>query len=81
MSKQENSNIKEVVFDLAKNIMMWIVVTACAFLYWMFVLLLISIFLLNIWHVKLEELLLYGTALTIITSAVYAGILIRRKFK
>lgn len=81
MSKQENNNMKQMVYDVVRNIMMWIVVTACAFLYWMFVLLLASIFLMNIWHTSMEELLKYGIALTIITSAVYGGILIRRKLK
>ena len=81
MSKKDNSILKEKVYDAARNIMMWVVVTACAFLYWMFVLLLVSIFLMNVWHTSFEEILCYGIVLTIITSVVYAGILIYRKFK
>ncbi|MBQ8625520.1 MAG: hypothetical protein IJ419_05125 [Agathobacter sp.] len=81
MSKQGNNVLKEKVYDVVRNIMMWVVVTACAFVYWMFVLLLASIFLMNVWHTSFEEILRYGIVLTIITSVVYAGILIYRKFK
>lgn len=80
-SKKENNKWKEVAVDVAKNVVAWVVVTVCAFLYWMFVLLLLSIFLMNVWRTSLEQLLVYGVVLTIITSIVYAGILIYRKFK
>ena len=76
-----NSNFKEKAFDIVKSIMMWLVVTAGAFLYWMFVLLLISIFLMNIWKTSIESLLQYGIILTVITSIAYLVILLRRKFK
>ena len=76
-----NSNFKEKAFDIVKSIMMWLVVTAGAFLYWMFVLLLLSIFLMNIWKTSIESLLQYGIILTVITSIAYLVILIRRKFK
>lgn len=77
----KNTNRKEVVFDIVKSIMLWMVVTGGAFLYWMFVLLLISIFLMNIWKTSIESLLQYGIILTVITSIVYLVILLRRKFK
>lgn len=76
-----NKNFKEKAFDVVKSIMMWLVVTAGAFLYWMFVLLLISIFLMNIWKTSIESLLQYGIILTVITSIAYLVILLRRKFK
>ena len=76
-----NSNFKEKAFDIVKSIMMWLVVTAGAFLYWMFVLLLLSIFLMNIWKTSIESLLQYGIILTVITSITYLVILLRRKFK
>ena len=76
-----NSNFKEKAFEIVKSIMMWLVVIAGAFLYWMFVLLLISIFLMNIWKTSIESLLQYGIILTVITSIAYLVILLRRKFK
>ena len=76
-----NSNFKEKAFDVVKSIMMWLVVTAGAFLYWMLVLLLLSIFLMNIWKTSIESLLQYGIILTVITSIAYLVILLRRKFK
>ena len=77
----KNTNRKEVVFDIVKSIMLWMVVTGGSFLYWMFVLLLISIFLMNIWKTSIESLLQYGIILTVITSIAYLVILLRRKFK
>ena len=77
----KNTNRKEVVFDIVKSIMLWMAVTGGAFLYWMFVLLLISIFLMNIWKTSIESLLQYGIILTVITSIAYLVILLRRKFK
>lgn len=72
---------KEAAFDIAKCILQWAAVTAGAFLYWMFVLLLLSIFLMNIWKTSIEELMGFGIFLTVITSLVYLGMLLRRKFK
>jgi hypothetical protein len=66
--------------DVIKGLLQWAVVTVLAFGYWMFVLLLLSLFLMNIWITSFEKLLRYGTVLTVITSVVYAGILLRRKF-
>lgn len=80
MSSNKN-NLKEKAFDLVKSLLMWVVVTGGAFLYWMFVLLLISIFLMNIWKTSIEELLQYGIILTVITSIVYLVSILRRKFK
>ncbi|MGN1157991.1 MAG: hypothetical protein ACI4TK_17595 [Agathobacter sp.] len=80
MSSNKN-NLKEKAFDLVKSLLMWVVVTCGAFLYWMFVLLLISIFLMNIWKTSIEELLQYGIILTVITSIVYLVSILRRKFK
>ena len=80
MSNNE-SDFKKKAFDVVKSIMMWAVVTAGAFLYWMFVLLLLSIFLMNIWRTSIEDLLQYGIILTVITSIAYLVILLRRKFK
>lgn len=81
MSNQEKGNFKEKLHDVVLNIMKWMVVTACGFAYWMAVLLIASIFLMNIWHTSWEDILKYGIVLTMITSVVYAGMLIYRKFK
>lgn len=71
---------RERVGDLIKSILAWAAVTALAFVYWMAMLLLASVFLMNIWKTSFEQLLHYGIILMGITSAVYAGILVYRKF-
>ncbi len=70
---------KELVTDVVKEILKWVAVTAIAFAWWMFVLLLLSLFLLNIWHITFEGILRYGIVFTIITSVIYTGNLIYRR--
>lgn len=70
---------KELVTDVVKEILKWVAVTAIAFAWWMFVLLLLSLFLLNIWHITFEGILRYGIVCTIITSVIYTGNLIYRR--
>lgn len=78
MSKTD-SNKWDAAFDIIKSILQWAVVTALAFVYWMAMQLLFSVFLLNIWKVTFEEILRYSIVLTVITSAVYLGVIIHRK--
>ena len=69
---------KDYVLDAVKDIVSWIVVTAGAFLYWMVLQLILSLVLLNVWHVTFDQILQYSTVLTIITSLVYLGSVVRR---
>lgn len=71
---------KEIAEDVAKTTARWLVGTVLAFVYWLAMLLIFSIFLLNVWEVSFEQILLYSAILGVITSAVYAGILVHRKF-
>lgn len=63
--------IKEHAIDVAKSVLTWVIVTGLAFIYWMVVLLLFSLILLNVWHVKFASILKYATVLTVITSLAY----------
>lgn len=77
-AKKETSKL-EIVEDVVKTLLQWIVVSACSFVYWMVVLCLISIFLLNIWKTTMDDLLRYGVILAGITSVIYAGKLLYSK--
>lgn len=77
--KKNPANKWELVEDIVKSVIAWAVVSALGFLYWMAVLLLLSIFLMNIWHTSFDSILQYGIVLAVITSIVYAGILVYRK--
>lgn len=76
--KKETSKL-EIAEDVVKSFLQWAVVSVCGFVYWMAVLCLISIFLLNIWVTTMDDLLRYGIILAVITSIAYAGIIIYRK--
>lgn len=78
--EEENSKLK-MAEDVIKSLIQWVLVSACGFAYWMLVLLILSMFLMNIWITTFEKILRYGIILSVITSIVYAGILIRRKLK
>ena len=71
---------RQIAADTAKTATRWVLTTAFFFAYWMAMLLLASLFLLNVWHVKLTTLIIYAVILTVISSAVYAAVLVHRKF-
>ena len=59
--------------DIAKETLAWVLVTALAFVYWVVMLLILSLILLNVWRVRFEQILDYSVILTVITSAAYLG--------
>ncbi len=71
---------RRIAADVAKTVGKWALFTVAAYAYWAVLLLLLSIFLLNVWKVKLAELLLWALALCAVSSLVYAGVLVHRKF-
>ena len=82
MSKNRSEKIGKVeIEDVVKCLIQWIVVSGLAFLYWMTVLLLASLFLLNVWHTSFEAILRYSIVLTVVTSIVYGIVIIRRKLR
>lgn len=74
-----NMDRRQIAADVAKTAARWLVVTVLAYIYWLAMLLIFSIFLLNIWHVSLVQILIYAGILCAITSAVYAYVLVHRK--
>jgi len=78
--KAKPANRKEFVVDIVKEGLAWVIVTVLAFAYWVAMLLILSLVLLNVWHVRFEQILDYSVVLTIITSAVYLGRMLYRRF-
>lgn len=76
----QGMNKKQIAEDVAKTTARWLLGTVVAFVYWVAMLLIFSIFLLNVWEVSFEQILIYSVILGIITSALYAGVLVHRKF-
>lgn len=70
---------KRKAIEIGTEAVKWLGVTLGAYLYWVFVLLLASLFLLQIWHVTFEEILILGGVLTAVTSLAYFGYLIYRR--
>lgn len=71
---------KQIAMDTAKTTGQWVVVTAFLFAYWMAMLLLASLFLLHVWEVKFVQIVLYAVILTVVSSVIYAFVLVHRKF-
>ena len=57
--------------DVAKGVLGWIVVTIASYLYWALLLLMASLFILNVWHVTWTQINHYSLILMCITSVVY----------
>lgn len=72
---------KETAVDVVKGLLQWAVVSALSFVYWMAVLLLASLILMNVWRTSFEEILRYGILLAVITSVGYGAVLVRRRLK
>ncbi len=69
---------KEVVIDIVKDFLIWVVVTALAYVWWMAVLLIASLVLLNVWMITFQEILKLSAVLTIVTSIAYV---VRKVYK
>ena len=71
---------KQIAADAAKTVARWLVVTIFLFVYWLSMLLLLSLFLLNVWKVSIVQILIYAGILGAVSSMVYAWVLVHRKF-
>lgn len=71
---------KEIALDIVKDFLIWIVVTGLAFVWWIAVLMIASLILLNVWMVTFQEILKITTALTVITSILYLIRIFYKKF-
>ncbi len=77
--KTEGRSGKEYAVDIVKDILAWLVVTAIAFIYSMAMLLLASLFLVNVWHVTFEEIVNISLVIMAVVSIGYIGVLIYRR--
>lgn len=75
----EGMNRRQIAEDIAKTTARWLVGTVLGFVYWMALLLILSIFLLNVWKVEFVQILIYAAVLGAITSLIYGYTLIHRK--
>lgn len=72
-------NKREIAEDIAKTTGRWLIGTVLGFVYWLAMLLIFSIFLLNVWQVSFAQILIYSAVLGAVTSLVYGYVLIHRK--
>ena len=71
MAKKIDAKLKRQIIDVSKSV-------AASFGYWLVVLLIASLVLLNVWHVTFDSILKYSFVLMIITSVVYLGFQIKK---
>lgn len=71
---------KQIAIDTAKTAFRWFCVSVFLFVYWIVMLLLLSILLLSVWKVTMTRIIIYGCILGGISSVVYAGMLVHKKF-
>lgn len=70
---------REIAADVAKTAGKWVLFVILAFVYWLAMLLLLSIVLLNVWKVTLPQILVYAAVLCGISALVYGYVLVHRK--
>ena len=76
----EGMSRKQIAADTAKTAFRWFTVTVFLLVYWFAMLLLASIFLVNVWKTTIVEIVIYACILGAVSSAIYAGVLVHRKF-
>ena len=76
----EGMTKRQIAIDTSKTVFRWLMVTLFLYVYWLAMLLLLSIFLLNVWHVTIVRIMIYAGALCVLSSVVYAFMLVHRKF-
>lgn len=74
-----NMNRREIAADVAKTAAKWVLFVILAFLYWLVMLLIFSIILLNVWKVSFVQILIYSAVLCGVSALVYAYVLVHRK--
>ncbi|MBO6228933.1 MAG: hypothetical protein J6O50_00070 [Ruminiclostridium sp.] len=79
-SYYEGMTKKQIAADTAKTAFRWLWVSAFLFVYWMAMLLLASVLLLNVWKVTITVLVIWACVLGGISSVVYAFVLVHRKY-
>ena len=67
--------------DLVLDILLTIVVAVGFYAYWAFTLFVLSLILLNIWHVSWQQILIYAAVLTVISMIVYIIKLVKKRIK
>lgn len=72
-------NRREIAADVAKTAGKWFLFVIGAFVYWLAMLLIFSLVLMNVWKVTLAEILVYAVILCGISALVYAYVLVHRK--
>ena len=80
-NRRENAALPPRVRDILSHALQFLAVTAGIFAWWLAMLLLVSVFTVNIWKVSFTSILLYSMVLTAVCAGVYLVIMIRRSGK
>lgn len=72
-------NKRQIAEDVAKTTGKWLLMVAAGYVYWLAMLLIASIFLLNVWKVTFEQILIWSGVLDAVTAVIYGYVLIHRK--
>lgn len=65
--------------DLLKDILFTLLMGILMYVYWAFTLMVVSIILVNVWHVTWQQMLFIALGLTIISLACYVAHLIKKR--
>ena len=67
--------------DLVLDILLTLAAAVGFYVYWAFTLFVLSLVLLNIWHVSWQQILMYAAVLTVISMVVYIIRLVKKRIK
>ena len=65
--------------DLVKDVLLALVMLVVFLAYWCFVLAILSVVLLNVWHISWEQMLVISVGLTVVSEIVYIVRLVKKR--
>jgi|GEM_PF-3591783 len=65
--------------DIVKDVLLTILLVIVFFVYWIAMLLLFSLILINVWKVRLVQLVIYSGILTVVCAAAYITHLVKKR--
>lgn len=67
--------------DLVLDILLTLAAAVGFYVYWAFTLFVLSLILLNVWHVSWQQILIYAAVLTVVSMIVYIVKLVKKRIK
>ncbi len=78
MTSKSGARLTEMLAEGGKRVLQWLIVLVGFFAWWMSMLLLFSLVLVNTWHISFQTILQLSAGLTLLSGIAYAAVMVLR---